>query len=67
MSEPMRVVVELEVIDDGRIRVELGQEERRAEPAMADDQVGAKLGMGLARLEDGVRSARSLFSNVRLQ
>ena len=52
------VIVILEVVDDGHIGKQLGQEERRAEPAVADDQVGAKLGMGLACLEDAVRSAR---------
>ncbi len=51
----MRVIIELEVIDDVSIRVELGQEERRPESAVADDHVGAKLGMRLASLKHGVR------------
>ena len=47
-------VIIFKIIDDWHAGIQLGQEGCRAEPAMADDQIGRQVGVRRARLIDGV-------------
>ena len=49
-----RPVEVLEVVDDRDVRVQLAQEQRRAEPGVADDQVRLEVRPGLEGLVDAV-------------